>query len=455
MGTADVVDNALELLVVPSFSRWGYEARRRLFDWQEPPAQALAGKTALVTGPTSGLGRSIAGSLADLGARVVLVGRNADKLARVRDELTMATRADRFPTVVADLSSRAAVLAAVDQIRATESRLDVLIDNAGGLYAERRESVDGIELTLALMVVGPFMLVGGLLPLLRAGSGGRVVTVTSGGMYTQPVDLDDLQWRDAQRWSGPRAYARAKRVQVALMREWARRSAGSGVTFNAMHPGWADTPGLTETLPAFRQLMAPILRTPAEGADTAVWLAASGQAAGLTGYLFLDRRARPFDRIPSTRLSLDAASPAVGSGGDAGRRGGLTAALTSPDLAGTSGTYGPMAHNARLNTIGSMSAPTDQAFDVVGVAPEDVLVFEHDDDGFTLLGGRGAVPVGRVRSGSRAANSHSRLAPGKLARRSAMKRPSRSTLPVRITPDLRPRYRSATGTSSFLDRARR
>ena len=303
MRPADLVDNGLELLVVPSFSRWGYEARRRLFDWQEPPAQALAGKTALVTGPTSGLGRSIAGSLADLGARVVLVGRNADKLARVRDELTMATRADRFPTVVADLSSRAAVLEAVDQIRASESRLDVLVDNAGGLYPERRESLDGIELTLALMVVGPFILVAGLLPLLRAGTGGRVITVTSGGMYTQPVDLDDLGWRAAQSWSGPRAYARAKRIQVALMREWARRSVRSGVTFNAMHPGWADTPGLTESLPAFRHLMAPILRTPAEGADTAVWLAASREAAGLTGHLFLDRRPRPFDRIPSTRLS--------------------------------------------------------------------------------------------------------------------------------------------------------
>ena len=265
MRTVDLVDNALELLVVPSFSRWGYHARRRLYDWQALPAQSLAGQTALVTGPTSGLGRSIAGSLAELGARVVLVGRNADKLAGVRDELTMATRSDRFPTVVADLSSRLEVVEAVDSIRATESRLDVVIDNAGGLYPERRESADGIELTLALMVVGPFMLLAGLLPLLRAGSGGRVVAVTSGGMYTQPVDLDDLEWRGAKTWSGSRSYARAKRIQVALMREWARRSAGSGVTFNAMHPGWADTPGLSEALPAFRQVMAPILRTPTEG----------------------------------------------------------------------------------------------------------------------------------------------------------------------------------------------
>ena len=103
--------------------------------------------------------------------------------------------------------------------------------------------------------------------------------------------------------SGPRAYARAKRAQVALIREWARRLAGSGVTFAAMHPGWADTPGLEESLPGFHRLMRPLLRTPADGVDTIVWLAADPDAADVTGRLFLDRRPRPFDRAPGTRLS--------------------------------------------------------------------------------------------------------------------------------------------------------
>jgi NAD(P)-dependent dehydrogenase (short-subunit alcohol dehydrogenase family) len=129
-----------------------------------------------------------------------------------------------------------------------------------------------------------------------------VIAVTSGGMYTQALDLDDLESRQGP-YSGARAYARAKRAQVALMREWARRMRGEGIAFVAMHPGWADTPGLRETLPGFHRVMRPLLRTPAEGADTIAWLAADPDPVSLTGRLYLDRRARPFDRLPATRLS--------------------------------------------------------------------------------------------------------------------------------------------------------
>jgi NAD(P)-dependent dehydrogenase (short-subunit alcohol dehydrogenase family) len=87
------------------------------------------------------------------------------------------------------------------------------------------------------------------------------------------------------------------------MREWARRVAETGVSFAAMHPGWADTPGLAESLPAFHRWMRPLLRTPAAGADTIVWLAAHPEPASTSGRLYLDRRPRPFDRIPATRLS--------------------------------------------------------------------------------------------------------------------------------------------------------
>jgi hypothetical protein len=121
-------------------------------------------------------------------------------------------------------------------------------------------------------------------------------------MYTQKLDLDDLQ-STVVPFSGPRAYARAKRAQVALVREWARRLRGTGVTINAMHPGWADTPGLAETLPGFYRAMRPVLRSPAEGVDTIAWLAADPAGAATSGSLYLDRRPRPFDRVPGTRLS--------------------------------------------------------------------------------------------------------------------------------------------------------
>lgn len=298
------IDALLELSVVGSFSRVGPAVRRRLFGWTSPPAGSLAGRTVLVTGPTSGLGLAATRMIAGLGARVVLVGRSEQRLARVRAELVATHGEDRFPIVLADMASLDSVRAAAARVLASEARLDVVLDNAGTIHPERVESPDGIEATLAVLVVGPFALVSGVFPLLRGTPGSRVVAVTTGGMYAQPLDIDDLELRRGP-YHGVRAYARAKRAQVALVREWARRRRGSGVAFAAMHPGWADTPGLAESLPGFYRMMRPLLRTPAEGADTIAWLAAHPDPAAVNGRLFLDRHARPFDRVPATRLTSD------------------------------------------------------------------------------------------------------------------------------------------------------
>jgi NAD(P)-dependent dehydrogenase (short-subunit alcohol dehydrogenase family) len=263
---------------------------------------ALAGRTALVTGPTSGLGRAATEALAALGARVVLVGRSRERLTVVRDALVARHGVDRFPMVVADMGSLESVRAAVDQVLATEARLDVVIDNAGAIFAERTIGPDGIESTFATLVVGPFVLVGGLLPLLRRTPGARVIAVASGGQYAQALDLDDLEFASGG-YDGTRAYARAKRAQVSLIREWARRLGATGIRFDSMHPGWADTPGLADALPGFARLMAPVLRTPAEGVDTLIWLATAPDVDARHGSFWLDRRPRPFDRVPMTRLS--------------------------------------------------------------------------------------------------------------------------------------------------------
>ena len=114
--------------------------------------------------------------------------------------------------------------------------------------------------------------------------------------------LDDLGFERGD-FNGTLAYARAKRAATALTREWGRRLRGRPVRVNAMHPGWADTPGLAASLPGFHGLMGPLLRTPAQGIDTVIWLAADPRAGLAGGRLYLDRRARPFDRLPSTRLS--------------------------------------------------------------------------------------------------------------------------------------------------------
>jgi dehydrogenase/reductase SDR family member 12 len=302
MDVAAAIDDLLEITVIGSFSRIGYAVRRRLFGWRAPQPGAMAGQTVLLTGATSGLGREAAVELAALGARVILAGRDGQKLQAVSHELVLAHGEDRFPTLVVDMSSLASVRDAVRQVVDTEPRLDAVIDNAGAIFPTREVTAEGIEATLATMVVGPFALVGGLLPLLEATGGARVISVTSGGQYAQRLHLDDLEWT-SEPWNGTRAYARAKRAQVSLVREWTRRVPRRDVAFVAMHPGWANTPGIAAALPGFHRLMGPLLRTPAAGVDTVVWLAAEPRAVALAGRLVLDRRARPFDRIPSTRVS--------------------------------------------------------------------------------------------------------------------------------------------------------
>ena len=302
MNARTLLDDLAEALVIPSFTRMGFNLRRRLFAWPDAESYAMAGRTVVLTGPTSGLGRAAAGSFARMGANLVLLGRDAGRLAKTQAELLAETPGLDVRTVVVDMASLASVRAAATEVLAIAPRIDVIVDNAGAITATREVTEEGFERTFAIMTLGPFVLVSRLLPRLLESPDPRIVAVTSGGMYTQALPLDDLAYEQGA-YTGALAYARAKRAQVALIREWARRLRGTGVVANVMHPGWANTPGLEASLPGFAKLVGGQLRSAAEGIDTMLWLAAAPEARAVSGKLFLDRRVRLFDRVPSTRLS--------------------------------------------------------------------------------------------------------------------------------------------------------
>jgi NAD(P)-dependent dehydrogenase (short-subunit alcohol dehydrogenase family) len=296
---ARLVDWTLEASVVGSFTRIGYQTRRRLFDWAPLLSFGLDGKVAIVTGATSGLGRAAAESFAAQGAHVCIVGRDPERTERARGEIADAA-GSAVEADLADLSSLAETAAFATRFAATHDRLDLLVLNAGSLTHEFRVTGEGNELTLATHVLSPFLLIRALLPLLEASAPSRVIAVASGGMYTQRLDVDALDPEPAT-YDGTKAYARCKRAQVVLAEEWTRDLLDTGVSVNAMHPGWADTPGLRTALPGFTRIVGPLLRTPEEGADTIVWLAAAPDAADLSGQFFLDRQARAKHRLRRTR----------------------------------------------------------------------------------------------------------------------------------------------------------
>ncbi len=294
MNARRALDSLLEASVVGSFTRLGYETRRRLYDWTPLERLRLDGKTAIVTGATSGLGLEAAHMLARQGAQVCIVGRNPDRTQQALETI------DGAESELADFSSMAETRAFAERFVDGHERLDVLVLNAGALTHAFTVTDEGNEVTLATHVLGQFLLLELLRPLLEASAPSRVIVTTSGGMYLACLDVDALQPSEAT-YDGVKAYELAKRAQVSLVEEWTRVLAGTGVTMNAMHPGWADTPGLRTALPGFSRALSPLLRSPEQGADTIAWLASAPEVERTSGEFFLDRRARPTHRGGKTR----------------------------------------------------------------------------------------------------------------------------------------------------------
>ena len=147
----------------------------------------------------------------------------------------------------------------------------------------------GLDASAALLLLSPYRLTLGLKPLLEAAGRSRVINVVSGGMYSQKLSMKNLVATSAENFSGAVAYARAKRALMIVTQQWSKEWREAGISVNAMHPGWADTPGVETSLPRFHSLTRFALRSPLEGADTIVWLAAATEAHKLNGQLLLDR----------------------------------------------------------------------------------------------------------------------------------------------------------------------
>jgi len=260
----------------------------------------LLGKTIVVTGSNSGIGKATAITLASMGAHVVMTARNAAKgaaaLAELRDRV--AGTAGTAELVPLDLASFSSVRALADDLLARHPRIDVLVNNAGVVSSRRSETIEGFELTFGVNHLGHFLLTTLLLDRLRRSAPSRIITVASGAHRAarRGLDFDDLQ--STHRYGAMRAYAASKLANIHFARELARRLDGTGVTSNALHPGFVssnfaregDAGRLGEIATS---LLRPFAISPERGARTSVHLASSPDVEGVTGgYFYKGRPAR-------------------------------------------------------------------------------------------------------------------------------------------------------------------
>lgn len=253
-------------------------------------------KIYMVTGATAGIGRVTAQALAQQEATVVVVGRNAEKAAQTVAYIQRGTGNPDVQWLLADLSDQAQVRRLAREFKERYPRLDVLINNAGAFFLTRQLSADGIEMTFAVNHLAPFLLTRLLLDILQASAPARVVNVASASHHGAHIDFEDLQGE--RKYRGMRAYGQAKLAMVLFTYELARRLEGTGVTVNALHPGFVAT-NIGQNNGCLFKLISPLMkliaRRPEEGAQTSIYLASSPEVSDVTGKYFVDEKAVPSD----------------------------------------------------------------------------------------------------------------------------------------------------------------
>ena len=271
------------------FTRAGYRTGRRTW---APMSTDMAEKHVVLTGASAGLGFETAVALLEAGATLTLVIRDPNKVTSMQAALQERTGRQADRVELADLSLLSQVNALSERLLSANRPIDVLINNAGALFNDFCQTSEGIETSAALLLLSPWRLTEAVHPLLaHHDTPARVINVVSGGMYTQKLQCESLVMSEDD-YRGSVAYARAKRALTVLTELWSAQWRDDRIVVNAMHPGWADTPGEQGALPGFRRLTHRVLRSSQEGADTIVWLARAREADKTSGQLFLDREPR-------------------------------------------------------------------------------------------------------------------------------------------------------------------
>ena len=271
------------------FTRAGYRTGRRTW---APMSTDMAEKHVVLTGASAGLGFETAVALLEAGATLTLVIRDPNKVASMQAALKERSGRQADRVELADLSLLSQVNALSERLLSANRPIDVLINNAGALFNDYCQTSEGIETSAALLLLSPWRLTEAVHPLLaHHDTPARVINVVSGGMYTQKLQCESLVMSEDD-YRGSVAYARAKRALTVLTELWSAQWRDDRIVVNAMHPGWADTPGVQGALPGFRRLTHRVLRSSQEGADTIVWLARAREADKTSGQLFLDREPR-------------------------------------------------------------------------------------------------------------------------------------------------------------------
>jgi NAD(P)-dependent dehydrogenase (short-subunit alcohol dehydrogenase family) len=262
-------------------------------------ALPMAGKVALITGGTGGIGKATAIGLATMGVRVGITGRDLARAEQAAADIGATSGNPAVDAFAAEMTSQAEVRRLAAAVLNAYPRLDVLINNVGGFWAHRHPTTDGLERTFALNHLAPVLLTNLLLDRLKASAPARVVTVSSGAQSMGRIDFDDLQC--VRNYSGQRAYNQSKLANVMFTIELARRLDGTGITANAVHPGVVRTNFGAEDQAWFFALISrvarPLLKTPAQGAQMPIYLASSPDMDGVTGQFFANGKPKTANRV--------------------------------------------------------------------------------------------------------------------------------------------------------------